>query len=202
MFRLDERIKELKEYNKIAKIDKIARRYFVMNSFDGVLAILGVLVGSFIVESDKRIALTTGLAAGIAMGISGVWGAYFTERAERQLEIKELEKATLSKLGATRIGRAATAAVMIIAIIDGVAPFLAVIIILLPFFTLGSVLTARQLYLTSITIGFFLLFVLGMFLGKLTKENIIKTGIIMTFAGLLSAVLSYLLLGRHHIIIG
>jgi len=35
----------LREYNKLANISEIARRYFAMNAFDGVLIIIGVLNG-------------------------------------------------------------------------------------------------------------------------------------------------------------
>ena len=38
--------KRMKEYNDILNIDEIARRYLIMNAFDGVLTILGILVGS------------------------------------------------------------------------------------------------------------------------------------------------------------
>ena len=186
----------LKDYNKIAKIDRIARRYFVMNTFDGVLAILGILFGSLIADSSNRAVITTGLAAGIAMGISGIWGAYLTERAERQRELKELERATLSKLKGTKIGRAATVAVLVVAIIDGFAPFLAAVAILTPFLFFGAVLSKSGMYAVSIIISFSMLFLLGIYLGRISKENIIKTGLIMILAGVMSAVVSFVLLGK------
>ncbi|MBI2133653.1 hypothetical protein HYU11_03140 [Candidatus Woesearchaeota archaeon] len=195
-----DKLRLLKDYNRIAKIDVIARRYFVMNAFDGVLAILGILVGSFIVGSGKDVVISTGLAAGIAMGVSGVWGAYLTERAERQRELHELERATLSKLKETKIGRAASVAVLAIATIDGLAPFAAATFILSPFLFFGSGLPLKSLYVSSVIIAFCSLFLLGTYLGRISKENMVKTGLIMIFAGILSASISYLLLGgRSHI---
>ena len=41
---LRQEIERLKEYEEVASISEIARRYFAMNSFDGILTILGVLV--------------------------------------------------------------------------------------------------------------------------------------------------------------
>ena len=65
----------------------IARRFFVMNSFDGSLTMLGIIVGSWVsgVRNPSKI-VGTGLGACLAMGISGMVGAYASERAERILD--------------------------------------------------------------------------------------------------------------------
>lgn len=56
-------------------ISEIARRYFVMNAFDGVLTIIGVLVGNLTAGvEDPNVVLSTGLATSVVMGISGLWG--------------------------------------------------------------------------------------------------------------------------------
>ncbi len=193
--KLREKLRLLSDYNKLAHIEKIARRYFVMNSFDGVLAILGILVGSLIAGAPAALVVSTGIAAGIAMGVSGIWGAYLTERAERQKEIRDLERATLTKLKATQIERAAKAAVVIIALVDGIAPLAAALIVLMPFLILRPFLALQQIYYLSIGIAFAALFMLGVFLGNLSRENIIKMGLIMILAGIVSAGLSYILLG-------
>ena len=75
----------LREYDKLANIGEIARRYFAMNAFDGVLTIIGVLMGNFMAGvQEPRIVVSTGLATCVAMGVSGLWGAYLTEAAERK----------------------------------------------------------------------------------------------------------------------
>jgi len=90
-------IDRLQRYNQVANIGVIARRYFAMNAFDGVLTIIGVLMGNFTAGvEDARIVVTTGLTTCVAMGISGLWGAYLTEGAERQRELLELEGYTLT----------------------------------------------------------------------------------------------------------
>ena len=188
-------IDELKEYNRIAKIAEIARRYFAMNGFDGTLTALGICLAAYFTNIENpALVLATGLGAAVAMGISGVWGAYFAEKAERTKQVRELEEATLSKLRGTKIGRAATAATLIVALVDGLAPFLAAIIVLSPVFFAYS-LGARTAYLASIGIAFVLLFLLGAFLGSLSRENIFKYGFIMTIAGIVITLLNFLLLG-------
>ncbi len=41
-------LEEIKNYNQIAGIAEIARRYFAMNAFDGVLTTIGVLAGNYL----------------------------------------------------------------------------------------------------------------------------------------------------------
>jgi len=66
------RFKEFAEYRRIAGIDQIGRRYLAMNAFDGILTMIGVLMGSFIAGiADPFIVLYTGMATSVAMGISG-----------------------------------------------------------------------------------------------------------------------------------
>jgi predicted membrane protein (TIGR00267 family) len=91
-----EAVSYFREYDKLANISEIARRYFAMNAFDGVLTIIGVLMGNFVAGvSDARIVLSTGLATCVAMGISGLWGAYLTESAERKRDLDELSRVPL-----------------------------------------------------------------------------------------------------------
>src|SRR3989339_1562125 len=99
--------KKLKEYNKIANIAEIGRRYFAMNSFDGILTILGVLIGSYMAKvQDPHIIISTGFGVSIAMGISGMWGTYLTEEAERSKKMKDLARQTLRDMGKTKIAKA------------------------------------------------------------------------------------------------
>jgi len=55
---LKRKLRQFKEYDDIAEIGEIARRYFVMNAFDGILTIIGVLTGSYV----AHVALVDGLA--------------------------------------------------------------------------------------------------------------------------------------------
>jgi len=124
---------EIKSYNQIVGITEIARRYFVMNAFDGILTTIGVLAGNYLAGvRDLSIPIQIGIATSIAMGISGLWGAYLTETAERKRELSELEKVSLIDQSDTSIGRASRFAVIIVSIVDGLAPALAALIVLTP----------------------------------------------------------------------
>jgi len=194
MTHLRRELARLKEYHEVAEIGEIARRYFAMNSFDGILTILGVLAGNYLAEvQNPGVIIVTGISTSISMAISGLWGAYLTESAERQRGLDDLEEHTLTDLSQTRIGRAARAAVVVVAAVDGLAPLLASLLVLLPFFFThlwGNILYS---YYTAATIAMLSLFGLGAFLGRISKQNVLIAGLKMIVAGAMAVILSYLI---------
>jgi len=185
---------KIQRYSQYVNIGEIARRYFAMNAFDGVLTIIGVLMGNFTAGiEDARIVVTTGLATCVAMGISGLWGAYLTEAAERQRELLELEELTLTDLQETGLGEASRAAVVIVALVDGLSPFLAALIVLIPFFVPQLFPTLQWTYITALGLAMAALFGLGAFLGRVSRQNIAIYGFRTVIAGAISIVISLLL---------
>jgi len=192
---IPEFLKELQAYNRIIGIAEIARRYFAMNAFDGVLTTIGVLVGNYLAGvRNLSIPIRTGIATSIAMGISGLWGAYLTETAERRRELSELEKVSLIDQSNTSIGRASRYAVIVVSIVDGLAPALAAIIVLIPLF-LGELIGNPLLsYALAGGLALICLFALGLFLGKVSEErNLIGYGIKTLLAGLVAIAINFLL---------
>jgi len=189
-------LRRFREYDSLAHIGEIARRYFAMNAFDGVLTIIGVLMGNLTAGiQDAKVVVTTGLATCVAMGVSGLWGAYLTEAAERKRGIDELCRYTLTDLNATRIGRASRAAVVTVALVDGVSPFLAALIVLIPFFVGGLFPSITWVYYTSLGMALLALFGLGLFLGYVSKDKMFFYGTKTVVAGLCSILISVLLGG-------
>jgi predicted membrane protein (TIGR00267 family) len=186
-------IRTLRKYHRIARVGEIARRYFAMNAFDGVLTILGVLVGSYFGGiKDAGSVVTLGLAASFAMGVSGFYGAYMTEKAERRRALDELERSTLSDLSDTDISHASTYATIIVAFIDGLSPFAAAAIAVSPFFFSGS-LDINLAYYTAVALAFTELFGLGAYLGAISREHMLLAGAKMMIAGLICVAVAYLL---------
>ena len=187
-------IERIRSYDSLVNIAEIARRYFVMNAFDGVLTIIGVLMGNLTARVENpKIVVSTGLATCVAMGISGLWGAYLTETAERKRDLEELSRYTLVALDDSRIGRASRAAVVTVALVDGLSPFLAALIVLIPFFTAALFSSIIWVYYTSLGIALLMLFGLGLFLGHISRGNLITFGIKTVIAGLVSISISLLL---------
>jgi predicted membrane protein (TIGR00267 family) len=185
---------QIKDYSHLANVGEIARRYFAMNAFDGALTMIGVLMGNFTAGVDTpRIVVSTGLATSVAMGISGLWGAYLTEAAERKREIAEMSQQVLIDLNDTRIGKASRFAVAIVAIVDGLSPALAAIVILIPFFFANFFVHIQWVYFASLGMALASLFALGTFLGFVSRENIFLYGLRTVVAGLISIAISYVL---------
>ncbi|MFX0012157.1 MAG: VIT1/CCC1 transporter family protein [Candidatus Hermodarchaeota archaeon] len=93
-------IEKVRTYAKITDFFSIARRYFVNNFYDGMLTILGIILGFFIsiirgnrLSIDSYLILLTGLATSISMFVSGLSGSYISERAEQRKLKLELDRA-------------------------------------------------------------------------------------------------------------
>ena len=191
---LHERLERWREYNRISEAGEIARRAFVNNSFDGVLTMMGVVMGNFVVGvEDPSVVLVTGLSTALAIGISGGWGAYLTESAERRQDIDELEQVTLTELHDTKIGKASRAAVVTVAAVDGLSPFLAALVVVAPFFLAPLLPSVQYAYYAAIALALLALFALGIYLGRLSKRNLIMSGLRTSIAGVVCMGLSYLL---------
>lgn len=193
--RLKALLERIRMYLRITRMGPIARRYFVKNGFDGSMTMLGIVVGSWVVGVERaEIIVTAGLGACLAMGISGLFGAYMTERAERKRELKSLENAMITDLHNSVLNDASSFVSFFAAIIDGGSPILTGIISLLPFvFTLRQVLAIGDAYVLSFTLTLITLFILGMYLGTVAKENAWLYGIQTLVAGIITVAIAILL---------
>jgi len=193
--RLAQGIEDVREYERIAGFSKIARRAMANNAFDGILTMIGIVAGSYM--GDVRSAGTVtriGVATSISIGISGLWGAYLAESAERGRELAELERIALTDLGDTKIGRASRVAVLIVSLVDGLSPLVSSLIVLAPFFLtplIGDILIS---YALSTALALISLFGLGMFLGKISGRSLVGYGLRTVVAGIVAIALNALLL--------
>jgi predicted membrane protein (TIGR00267 family) len=191
---IPEFLEEIQTYNKLVGIAEIARRYFAMNAFDGVLTTIGVLAGNYLAGvRDLSIPIRIGIATSISMGISGLWGAYLTETAERQRELSELEKVSLIDQSETSIGRASRFAVIVVSVVDGLAPALASMIVLIPLFLDPLIQNPVLSYALSGGTALLSLFGLGLFLGKVSEKNLIGYGVKTLLAGLVAIAINFLI---------
>ena len=156
---------------KITGSQVIARRYFVVNGFDGALTMLGLLVG-FYVSEDVRLPVTINACLGvaIALGMSGVSSAYISEAAEKQRELQELEQAMVTDLGESAHGQAARLLPIFIALVNGMAPLAISLIIILPLWLAPQIETISSLPLESaFLIALIIIFLLGVYIGQVSQ---------------------------------
>jgi len=176
---------------RYSRAEEYSRRYAVMNAFDGVITVLGIIFGSVLLgQAAVKQILAAGIGASIAMGISGASGTYMTEKAEQERKIKEIEEAMLVKLDGTVIVKARERAAIISAIVDSLSAMLAGLVVLTPYFAAAiELLTSEIAFHLSTIISFALLFGLGIFLGKIAKKDIIRSGIKSLVVGLVTLLL-------------
>lgn len=187
-------IETFREYNEISQAGLIARRAFVNNSFDGVLTMTGVIMGSLVVGvEDPRVVIVTGVSTATAIGISGGWGAYLAESAEREHAIEQLQGVTLTDLRDSKIGKASRLGVKIVAAVDGLAPFASALLVVFPFFLVPLLPDIAYAYYSSIALALVALFGLGIFLGKLSQRNMFLSGMKTVVAGIICIGITYLL---------
>jgi predicted membrane protein (TIGR00267 family) len=187
----------IKLYIKVTRVTSIARRYFIKNGMDGSMTVLGIILGSWAVEVENPyVILMAGLGACLAMGVSGLFGAYITEKAERRRQLKKLEESILCDLDGSIQQNASEFVPALAAIVDGLSPALTAMISLIPFIlSIIGLLPISESYIISIILTFITLFALGLYLGRIAKENIWSYGLQMLAAGAVIAILISLLGG-------
>jgi len=186
---------EIRSSLSITEAGGILRRYFVMNAFDGALTSLGVLFGAYTHNiTDPKVIVGVIISTSLAMAISGITGAYMTEKAEREQELNNLEEAMLIDLENTIHAKAVVWTSIFASIVDGLAPFSASMVCITPFlFVMVGLLSVWQAFSVSVALIFATLFTLGIFLGKLSKRSILFSGLKMVIAGTTVSLLSLLL---------
>ncbi len=192
----------------------IARRKFFNNCFDGALTSAGIISGFFILFLlnpgllRPLTILVTGFATALAIGISGLWGAFLSEDAERKKKVVDLNKAMAiiedkddekeamkekinHKKPKSIIQKSEDFATIFASIVDGGAPVIGASLPLFPFF-FGSLLTITH-FIISYIILLGLLIYLGIYLGNISGGGRLKYAVNLVIAGIVTLVISILL---------
>jgi predicted membrane protein (TIGR00267 family) len=179
---------------RISRPGAIARRYFVTNGFDGALTLLGLLMGFRMGgEVDLETALAAGFGTAVALGVSGLSSAYISETAERQQELEDLRAAMADSLHDSAHEHAARLAPVIVALVNGMSPFLIAQVIMLPLWlaTAGIPLTISPID-AGIASALVLVFLLGVFLGRISRTFWLWAGLRSTVLALVTLALIWL----------
>jgi len=191
--RLLDWLRKVKVYLDVTRARGIARRYFVMNGFDGSMTMFGIVIGSWVARiTEAGIIVAAGLGACLAMGASGFFGAFMAERAERKGHLRTLEAAPAPP---DPVHYEASRFVSVyVALIDGISPTLTAIVSLAPFIlTRIGLLSIGNAYVISLTLTLATLFSLGFYLGRIARENVWLYGAQMIAVGIITAIIIFLL---------
>ena len=208
--KLKKTIQQWKQYSKMSDLGEISRRKFFNNCFDGALTCAGIVSGIFIIFLGgssifiPRNVITTGFATALAIGISGLWGAFLSEEAERKKKMLDMkkemaileeegdEKTDKSKKNKERekplLERAENFATIVASLVDGGAPVLGSSLPLIPFFFGSSLTLTHFIFSYCILIG--LLIYLGIFLGKISGGGRFRYASHLVTAGVVTLLVS------------
>ncbi len=186
-------IQNIGTYVRILEAKSIARRMFVTNSFDGLLSSLGVILGSYISGASNPTNYIGGVAgAAFAMGFfSGFIATYMSERAERLRELHETEKAMLHSLRGSIYEKAARLVPLYVAMWSGFGAVVLPLVAILPFIikeVIGINIPIRSLVYISTSIILTELFMLGVYLGHISGESKLISGLRLALIGLAAVV--------------
>ncbi len=175
---------------------EIARRYLAMNAFDGALTMLGLLLGGLLTINPANpmpgfnAILVAAFGTSLAMAVSGLSGSYLAESAERTREVDEISHAMLTDMSQSMYAVASRTTSVIVALVDGFSPAVAALIIILPLWLVPiGILHYQIAFYFAISICFVLLFILGLFLGSVSRQNMWKYGLKTLAAGILTALI-------------
>ena len=175
---------------------EIARRYLAMNAFDGALTMLGLILGGLLTMDPANpdlifnSILLAAIGTSVAMAVSGFSGSYLAESAERDREVEEIGRAMLSDMSNSMYARATRTTSVVVALVDGLSPAVAAFIIIIPLMMVPFGFIGHQAsFFVAIFVCMILLFVLGLFLGIVSKKNILSYGAKTLFAGIVTAIL-------------
>jgi predicted membrane protein (TIGR00267 family) len=183
---------------ELTKGVEIARRYLAMNGFDSALTMLGLLLGGLITIDPLNptpgfnAILLAAVGSIIAMAVSGFSGSYLAESAQREREVEEIGRAMLTDMTNSMYAKASRTTAVVVAIVDGGSSAVAALIIMFPlWFVPFGLLTYNIAFYMAMGICMFMLFLLGLFLGHISRKSMWKYAARTLFAGIVTAALLY-----------
>ncbi|HHX99869.1 MAG: TIGR00267 family protein [Methanobacterium sp.] len=178
-------------------------RYVALGTMDGILAVMGVTLTASGVSGAAGIEISnfavglTGLAGGIALAMSNAFGSFIGERAEEVRTIRELEQKMMldeGKLDDTHIHQQAKKRIYMSMFTHGFSSFAGSFVPVIPFLLISDRVTT---ILCTLILCFSALIMLGVYLGRVSRESMIKTSLEIVLIGILIGVVSFLIGGGH-----
>jgi predicted membrane protein (TIGR00267 family) len=211
-------IRNWKQFGKLSDLGEISRRKFFNNCFDGALTCAGIISGIFIsflnpentIKFTPQFILITGFATTLAIGISGLWGAFLSEEAERKKKVSDMKRDMAifedkidtegdeedkeekkHKVPKTLLEKAERFATIVASLVDGGAPAVGSTLPLIPFF-FGVELTLMHFIFSYVILSGLLVY-LGIFLGNISGGGKLRYALHLVTAGVVTLLVTLLL---------
>ena len=170
-------------------------RYTVLGTIDGVIACLAIVIGVFSANVESNVIVAAGLSGGIGLSISNGIGGLMAEYTVEHRRMRTIEEAMMVKSGSmkgTLVHKGIQKKLIYDTITHGGCSLLGAMLPILPFVFLDI----QTAIVVSIVLSFMTLFLLGVYMGAMTKEMLVIAGMKMLLVGILAAVVVRLL-GLH-----
>jgi predicted membrane protein (TIGR00267 family) len=178
-------------------------RYVALGTLDGILAVMGVTLTASGVAAIGGADLPnyliglTGLSGGIALAMSNAFGSFIGERAEETRTLRELERKMVmdeGQLDDTIIHKQAKRRIYMSMFTHGFSSFIGAFVPVMPFLLIADRMNAT---LTTIVFCFTALIILGIYLGRVSKESLVKTSVEIVIIGIVISAVSFIIGGSH-----
>ncbi len=166
-------------------------RYIILGSVDGILAILGVVIGASL-SGNPSFIISAAIGGAVALAMTNGVGSYLAEGAVEYGKLSRLEKPLLRSLENTRLEKDTKKKIRIDSITHGGASFIGSLIPILPFVILKS----HQLE-WAVGLSITALAILGLYSGKIAKQSLLVHSVRMVGLGI-AIVVAVILLGLEH----
>jgi predicted membrane protein (TIGR00267 family) len=154
-------------------------RYIILGTIDGILAILGIIIGLSSATLDPGVIVKAALGGGIALCLTNGIGSYLAETAVEYGKLSVVEAALLQDLKDTKIEKLARHNIIVDSVLHGGSSFVGSLIPILPFIFIPD---SMAIYV-SIGMALAALVVLGLFSGRISGQSYLKSIIRMVLLG-------------------
>jgi len=147
---------------------------------DGVICILGMIIGAGVATWDVKVVIIAGLTGGLSDALGNSIGFYLSELSERGAQIHDRSHGGNASVHSMR-------EVLMSGILSFVATTLVLVLLLVPFSYLSIWGSLWMAFVETIVV----MLILGVYVGKLSGENPIRTAVKYAALAIIGAVFSY-----------
>jgi len=147
---------------------------------DGLIMCLGLIIGVAEATSDTRLVIITGVIGGFANAFGNSIGFFMSQSAERALQIQTTEHGSTTRIHSKR-------EIFTNSLFSFASTIVATLVLLFPF----TCFSMSHAAITTFIIGTTMAFILGSYVGKISRENPYKTGLKYALLAVLGALISH-----------
>lgn len=149
---------------------------------DGIICVIGTIIGAAAATESTGIAIIAGVLAGVSNSFANGVGVYISQSTERGVQKARLEKGEKVQVHTVREN-----------IISAISSFSASIVVSLSMVVPFVLFSIPQAMTASFAIGVIVLFFLGAYTAKISKENMLSHGVQYALLGVGGAVIGFII---------